>query len=462
MAVSLSPIFQTDSAQIDSNGDPRSGGKLFIYNAGTSTKATSYQENTGTTPHANPIVLSSNGLPPAPIWLTQGSNYKFVLAPSGDTDPPASAILTFDNVTAINDITSVATTEWTASGMTPTYISASSFSVTGDQTSILTVNRRLKLTESGSSLYGTIIKSTYTSLTTVTVLLDSGSLTSDFTGNTFWYGIVNAANTSLPFLSRDQQCGRLVYVSATQIRLDPVDGNTIWVYTGAAGWTRRTIPSAGITGANTNVYVNGTAGQNLAANTTYYDCLFDNAGTLTHDFVTTAPAVDATSGLKIKTGDPTRLLIGMVRTNGSTPGQFQTPALVLSWYKRRGILASAALTTTRVRTETTVTELHAEIQVKFLAWAEEAVGLWFSGYAYNAISGKGNSTAITLDGVVTTVASTFAHSPGVSFADNVSLGGLANVSEGYHYATIGVYVDSGGGSSCTWYTGDTLFVLIQG
>lgn len=462
MAVLLSPLFNNDGSQIDQNGDPRSGAKLFTYVSGTSTKVTTYQESTGTTAHTNPIILNANGLPPAPIWLTTGAAVKFVLAPSTDTDPPASALLTIDSITAINDTAAAATsTEWTASLMTATYISTTSFSVPGDQTTVLHVGRRLKLTVTAGTYYGHIINSVYTSLTTVKVLLDSAAwaLDSGLTGSgTVSYGIASADNTSLPFISRDQQCGRLVYVSTTQIRLDPQDGNTIWVYSGSQ-WRRRIIPSAGVTAANSSIYLNGASPSNLAASTAYYVYLFDNAGVLTMDFSITAPAVDATSGLKIKTGDTTRLLVGMVRTQGSTPGQFQTPALVLSWYKRRGIKASAALTANRATTSTSGVEINTEIQVKFLTWAEEAVLALYSGYGNNSALGATHDTYITIDGIVTTVVATIASAGAANHNDNDSMAAATTVTEGYHYFTILAAVSSGTG---TWGSGSTLAAVTQG
>jgi hypothetical protein len=126
------------------------------------------------------------------------------------------------------------------------------------------------------------------------------------------------------------QCGRLSYVSATQIKFAPFNGGSIKI----AGLLYP-IPSAGITAANTSVYVNGVAGQNLAAATLYYVYLFNNAGTLTIDFSTTAYATDTTTGnvgVVIKSGDNTRSLVGWLYTNGS--GGFGTGPLlnVNSWF----------------------------------------------------------------------------------------------------------------------------------
>lgn len=458
MSVSLSPIFNPDQAVVDANGAPRSGAHLHQYLAGSSTPVTTYQTSAGSggASHANPIILDANGLPPAPIWLTQGATYKFVLAPSTDTTPPVSAILSIDNITGINDVADVVATEWTPSGMTPTYVSATSFTVTGDETTVLHVNRRLKFTVSGVPLYGTIIKCTYTSLTTVTVLMDSGSLTINLTA--FSYGIVSAANTSLPFLSRNQQCAQLDYTGSTQIHLNRRAGSTIWINTAASGWVLRTIPVVGVSSLNTSAYINGTSGQSLAASTTYFVYLFDNAGVLTIDFSTTAHNTDETTGLRIKGGDVTRLLIGMVRTNASTPGQFQTPALVLSYYNRRAIMASSTFTANQTTVSASLVELEALKQVKFLSWAEEDIHAQYVGYGSGDTAGEEETTAITLDGFSTTIASLIIQTPIADYESNYSFGGYATVTQGFHEAFIAVAASAATGN---WKAGK-LFVKTQG
>lgn len=82
----------------DSNGEPLVGGLLFTYVAGTSTKIATYTDATGGSTNTNPIVLDYRG--EARVWLDITKIYKFVLAPSGDTDPPTKAIWTVDNVSA--------------------------------------------------------------------------------------------------------------------------------------------------------------------------------------------------------------------------------------------------------------------------------------------------------------------------------------------------------------------------
>ena len=84
--------------ELDGNGAPYAGAKLFTYRAGTSTKEPTYQDEDSSTAHANPIILDANGRIPAGVWLTEGQGYKLVLAPSDDTDPPVSPIWTLDNL----------------------------------------------------------------------------------------------------------------------------------------------------------------------------------------------------------------------------------------------------------------------------------------------------------------------------------------------------------------------------
>ena len=43
------------------NGDPLIGGKLFTYQAGTSTPAAAYHDAAATVPHMNPIILDDRG-----------------------------------------------------------------------------------------------------------------------------------------------------------------------------------------------------------------------------------------------------------------------------------------------------------------------------------------------------------------------------------------------------------------
>ena len=95
MAVNLSPIgngFQF----FTTTGLPLAGGKIYTYQAGSSTPLATYTDNTATVANANPIVLGSDGRPSDEIWLTYGYNYKFILKTADD-----STIQTYDNLYGI-------------------------------------------------------------------------------------------------------------------------------------------------------------------------------------------------------------------------------------------------------------------------------------------------------------------------------------------------------------------------
>ena len=192
MAVKLSPVFNDDQLI---NGIPASGGLLFTYAAGSSTKLNTYTDSTGTTAQSNPIVLNARGEPASAIWLTTGLSYKFVFAASTDTDPPASPIRIIDDVTGVND-SSVSIDQWVASNITPTYITATSFTLPGDQTSNFHIGRRIKTNNTAGTIYSTITNSVFGVLTTVTVVNDNGVLDTGL--NSVSYGLLTNIDNSIP------------------------------------------------------------------------------------------------------------------------------------------------------------------------------------------------------------------------------------------------------------------------
>lgn len=188
MAYFLSPI--VNDQQCDSNGAPLAGGLVYTYLAGSSTPAPTYTDNTGITPQANPIVMNTLGAVQSPVWLTSGTAYKFIIR-----DALGVLQRTIDNVSGINDA-SISVSQW-ISGATPTYISATSFSVAGDQTGSFQVGRRVQCTVTAGVVYGTITASVYTTLTTVTVSLDSGALDAGLIAVSI--GLLTATSPSMPY-----------------------------------------------------------------------------------------------------------------------------------------------------------------------------------------------------------------------------------------------------------------------
>ena len=118
-AVSLS-IFGGVGAQFfDNNGVILTGGKIFTYEAGTTTPLASYTSSSGNTAHTNPIILDSAGrVPGGEIWNALRL-YKFVLKTSADV-----TIATYDNVGSSFNATAIIA-NFTGNGSTVAFTLAS-------------------------------------------------------------------------------------------------------------------------------------------------------------------------------------------------------------------------------------------------------------------------------------------------------------------------------------------------
>lgn len=193
MAFFLSAI--GNEQQFDANGNPLVGGKINTYAAGTTTPAATYTSNSGATAQANPIVLNALGLPANPIWLNGGTAYKFVFTDANDV-----VQRTVDNISGTNDpAVASAVDQWVTFTAAPTFVSATSFTLAGDQANTFQVGRRVKSTNTGGTGYHTVTVTDYaagTNLTTVTVRNDSLVLDSGLSAVS--YGLLSATNVSLP------------------------------------------------------------------------------------------------------------------------------------------------------------------------------------------------------------------------------------------------------------------------
>ena len=211
--VNLMPIIKQQF--LDNNGLPLAFGQIYTYAAGTSTPQVTYQDAGGVSTNTNPIILDASGR--ANVWLDITLFYKFVVQ-----DVNSVTLYTEDNVAGtaqdlggvtsiyagtgisvsghqgnvIVSATSSTTTEWTP-GPTASYVSSTSFSVAGNQTTVFNVGRRVKATVSAGTVYGTVISSVLTSITTVTLLMD-GAMVIDAGISAVWYGFVSGTPTSTP------------------------------------------------------------------------------------------------------------------------------------------------------------------------------------------------------------------------------------------------------------------------
>jgi hypothetical protein len=255
--------------------------------------------------------------------------------------------------------------------------------------------------------------------------------------------------------------GQLTFTSATALKFAPYGGNFIRLNGGF-----RQIPASGIAGlANTGVYVGGVAGQNLAASTTYLVFVFDVAGVLTADYRT--GATHATSitvgneGTEILTGDDTRSLIGMCRTNASSQFfQDGQNIAVLSWFNRKPKSGQGGFSTTRTQNSLNAwTEINPEIRVNFLCWSD-AVTVGAGGSTYSSAASVNGFTQIGLDGAIVSPLweTTFT-------AANLILafGGISTSSptEGWHYVTL--FGNQGGAAEVqSWVPTCAVSAVLQG
>ncbi|MFQ5693626.1 MAG: hypothetical protein ACE5IM_11355, partial [Nitrospinota bacterium] len=185
------------------------------------------------------------------------------------------------------------------------------------------------------------------------------------------------------------QC-RLDFVSTTQIKLSVYKGNKILVKHPTSGWQIREIPSAGITIANTGVSQIGTP-QNIY--------LYDSGGTLALEGSTAAHTFDGDTGVRIKSGDATRTLVGKVKLDASL--LFRNTAedrFVISYFHRRAIHLSQLLAVDKTTSSTSFVILDAALDLFFLTWGEDAVEAFAAGRARNDTVNGTNHHVVGLDG----------------------------------------------------------------
>jgi len=160
---------------------------------------------------------------------------------------------------------------------------------------------------------------------------------------------------------------RLDYVNATTLRLNRWNGTLLTIDN-----VPQAIPAAGVD------YV----ASGLTAGTDYYVYARMNAGAIALELSTTGYAVDVRNGLKVKTGDATRSLVGWVRWTGTPQFSFgQGARLVRSYYNRK-------LYAEYISPVSGSTASGTSVQIAFIAefsyWADEKAAFAVTGYNYNA------------------------------------------------------------------------------
>lgn len=202
---------------MSSSGEPLNGGRLYFYVSGSTTPKATYTDSTGTVTNANPAVLNSLGTPANGIWGTTGA-YRIVCE-----DALSNVLWTVDGIAGINDVGAASATEWLGSGLTPTFIGTTSFSVPGDQTGTLTPGRRIQTANTGGTITSRIIGSVFGSgITTITTVNDSGVLDSGL--SSVLYALANGTNPSQPFAGNEA-----TVASGTTVNLDAAGAGNILI-----------------------------------------------------------------------------------------------------------------------------------------------------------------------------------------------------------------------------------------
>lgn len=216
--------------EFDDNGDPLAGGKLWTYAEGTSTPKASYTDASGTVENTNPVILDAGGA--AAVWLT--GRYKLKLLTANDVPR-----WTMDNVAGVGfvdpgDISD----EWSERTEAPTFIDATNFSVPGDLTTVYQANRRIRATVDAGTLYGRVTASAFTTVTTVTVAWDTGTLDAGLSAVAI--GFISVTNKSVHWQAIDGIAAQFSAIGAN----DSFAPGTRMLFQSATtptGWTRQAV-----------------------------------------------------------------------------------------------------------------------------------------------------------------------------------------------------------------------------
>ena len=228
MAAYLCPIGAGDQF-FDNSGNVLAGGLLYTYYSNSDIAQATWTTPTQSVQNANPIVLDSAGRPTQEVWLAGGiNNYRVVLKSSAGT-----TLGDWDNVTGISSSNAVQS-EWVTSGLTVTYVSATQFSVSGNQTAVFHANRRIQYILGTGTYYGYVTSSSVAAgVTTVVVTPASTNLNGTLTAVN--YAFNSSTNPSVP----------QNYVKQG----DAINNSSIGVTNPAAGkFTTMVCPSVTITG----------------------------------------------------------------------------------------------------------------------------------------------------------------------------------------------------------------------
>jgi hypothetical protein len=230
----------------------------------------------------------------------------------------------------------------------------------------------------------------------------------------------------------DGQC--ILTLSGGSLLLSPCDGNQL----------RAPDYPMFIQAAGASLAVSG-----LSTSTLYYIYAYAVVGGVAIEASATAYTTDSFTGLRIKTGDRTRRLVGMAYiTSGGAFADSLTQRFVRSYFNDPGVTLNNAFIANRSKSNGTFVEIDSEIRIEWINWTGELVRLWSNGtISMGGSAGAFAVTSLAIDDTtaedtrqqftVATSASTGSYSCGVE---------LASLTEGHHFATLIGHTDGNSGS----------------
>lgn len=168
---------------------------------------------------------------------------------------------------------------------------------------------------------------------------------------------------------------RVSVVSSTSLRMSRYGGAGLVINS-----KMEKIPSSGVTVSNSG----------LLANTGYYIYAFMNAGVMTLELSTTSRTMHS-DGVEIKSGDPSRTLVGWTSTAGGGLFQADTSSAIvtMNWFNRRQRSTVISSATDIVFTNTSALELNSALRTYTAAWAGDSCVSNINGNFLNSLSGAG-------------------------------------------------------------------------
>lgn len=142
----------------DRNGKPLAFGKLYTYQARTNTPKPTYQSEDQVVENANPVILSGEGY--ANVYLD--GSYKMVLKDKDENE-----------IWSSDPVSSAQAEEW-VNCVSASYLSPTSFKLSGNLTGIYTKERKVRLDSNDPEYsYSSVLSSSYAGGETVVTVLDA-------------------------------------------------------------------------------------------------------------------------------------------------------------------------------------------------------------------------------------------------------------------------------------------------